>query len=109
MPDVFDRFFFGKRQPIIMSSSSYLLLIVYFGVDEFITIADNLAEIEATFESIEEGSGAVLHKFITEARATDIAIKDLVYRPGVSPLELVTVETTKKIGQFFISRDVHKV
>jgi phytoene desaturase len=28
------------------------------------------------------------------------AIKDLVYRPGVSPLELVTVETTKKIGQF---------
>jgi phytoene desaturase len=37
---------------------------VYFGVDEFITIADNLAEIEATFESIEEGSGAVLHKFI---------------------------------------------
>jgi phytoene desaturase len=41
---------------------------VYFGVDEFITIADNLAEIEATFESIEEGSGAVLHKFITEAK-----------------------------------------
>jgi phytoene desaturase len=72
MPDVFDRFFFGKRQPIIMSSSSYLLLIEYFGVDEFITIADNLAEIEATFESIEEGSGAVLHKFITEARATMI-------------------------------------
>jgi hypothetical protein len=31
MPDVFDRFFadFGKRQPIIMSSSSYLLLIEY--------------------------------------------------------------------------------
>jgi phytoene dehydrogenase-like protein len=30
MPDVFDRFFadFGRRQPIIMSSSSYLLLIV---------------------------------------------------------------------------------
>jgi phytoene desaturase len=46
-------------------------------------------------------SGAVLHKFITEAKSNyDIAIKDLVYRPGVSPLELVTVETTKKIGQF---------
>jgi phytoene desaturase len=62
MPDVFDRFLLTlvRRQPIIMSSSSYLLLIEsYFGVDEFITIADNLAEIEATFESIEEGSGAV--------------------------------------------------
>jgi phytoene desaturase len=45
--------------------------LVYFGVDEFITIADNLAEIEATFESIEEGA-AVLHKFITEAKATMI-------------------------------------
>jgi phytoene desaturase len=42
-----------------------------------------------------------LHKFITEAKSNyDIAYKDLVYRPGVSPLELVTVETTKKIGQF---------
>jgi phytoene desaturase len=40
----------------------------------------------------------------------DIAIKDLVYRPGVSPLELITVETAKKVGQFFsnISRDVRK-
>jgi phytoene desaturase len=39
-----------------------------------------LAEIEATFESIEKGSGKVLNKFITEAKSNyDIAIKDLVY------------------------------
>ena len=40
----------------------------------------------------------------------DIAIKDLVYRPGVSPLELVTTKTAQKVGQFFsnISRDVRK-
>jgi phytoene desaturase len=33
-----------------------------------------------------------------------------VYRPGVSPLELITLETTKKLGQFFstISRDVRR-
>jgi phytoene desaturase len=67
MPDVFDSLLTLVRQLIIMSSSSYLPYRVYFGVDEFITIADNLA-IEATFESIEEGSGAVLHKFITEAK-----------------------------------------
>jgi phytoene desaturase len=46
---------------------------VYFGVDEFIAIADNLAEIEAT-EAIEEGSGNVLHKFITEAKAIMILL-----------------------------------
>ena len=40
----------------------------------------------------------------------DIAIKDLVYRPGVSPMELITVETAMKVGQFFgnISKNVRK-
>ncbi|MBC5841268.1 phytoene desaturase [Flavobacterium sp. F-380] len=114
MPDVFDRFFadFGKKTTdyyeLIKLSPAYR---VYFGVDEFIAIADNLREIEATFEKIEKGSGAVLHDFMMEAQSNyNIAIKDLVYRPGVSPLELVTVETAKKVGEFFsnISRDVRK-
>jgi phytoene desaturase len=68
-----------------------------------------LPEIIQTFESIEKGSGKVLEKFMAEAKSNyDIAIKDLVYRPGVSPLELVTIETAKKVGQFFsnISREV---
>ena len=114
MPDVFDRFFadFGKK------TSDYYELIklkpayrVYYGIDDFIAIADNLGEIEATFEAIEKGSGKVLHEFILEAKSNyDIAIKDLVYRPGISPLELVTLETAKKVGQFFsnISKDVRK-
>ncbi|MBU0939886.1 MAG: phytoene desaturase [Bacteroidetes bacterium] len=114
IPDVFDRFFadFGKKTTdyyeLIKLSPAYR---VYFGVDEFIAIADNLREIEATFEKIEKGSGAVLHDFMMEAQSNyNIAIKDLVYRPGVSPLELVTVETAKKVGEFFsnISRDVRK-
>jgi phytoene desaturase len=57
--------------------------------------------LKPTFESIEKGSGKVLNKFITEAKSNYDIVKDLVYRPGVSPLELVTVETTKKVGQFF--------
>jgi phytoene desaturase len=114
MPDVFERFFadFGKKTTdyyeLIKLSPAYR---VYFGIDEFIAIADNLPEIVATFESIEKGSGIVLEKFMLEAQSNYyIAIKDLVYRPGVSPLELITVETAKKVGQFFsnISRDVRK-
>jgi phytoene desaturase len=114
MPDVFERFFadFGKKTTdyyeLIKLSPAYR---VYFGIDEFIAIADNLPEIVTTFESIEKGSGIVLEKFMLEAQSNyDIAIKDLVYRPGVSPLELITVETAKKVGQFFsnISRDVRK-
>ena len=40
----------------------------------------------------------------------EIAIKDLVYRPGVSIVELITPATAKKINQFFstISKEVRK-
>ncbi|OAB28834.1 phytoene desaturase [Flavobacterium fryxellicola] len=114
MPDVFDRFFadFNKKTTdyyeLIKLSPAYR---VYYGVDDFITIADNLADITLAFEAIEKGSGALLSDFMAEAKTNyDIAIKDLVYRPGVSPLELVTVETAMKVGQFFsnISKDVRK-
>ena len=114
MPDVFDRFFadFGKKTSdyyeLIKLSPAYR---VYYGVDEFIAIADNLPEIEATFEKIEKGSGKILHNFMMEAQSNyNIAIKELVYRPGVSPLELVTLETAAKVGQFFsnISKDIRK-
>ncbi len=114
MPDVFESFFadFGKK------SSDYYELIklnpayrVYYGINDFISIADNLKAIIENFESIEKGSGIILEKFMFEAKNNyDIAIKDLVYRPGVSPLELITPQTILKVSQFFsnISRDVRK-
>jgi phytoene desaturase len=114
MPDVFERFFadFGKKTTdyyeLIKLSPAYR---VYYGINDFITIADNLEEIIETFESIEKGSGKLLQEFMAKAKSNyDIAIKDLVYRPGVSPLELITVETAMKVGQFFsnISKDVRK-
>ncbi|RAR47105.1 phytoene desaturase family protein [Flavobacterium lacus] len=114
MPDVFERFFndFDKKPSdyydLIKLSPAYQ---VYFGIRDFVTIADNLPDIVKTFENIESGSGAVLEKFMSEAKSNyDIAIKDLVYRPGVSPLELITTETALKVGQFFsnISKEVRK-
>jgi len=114
MPDVFDRFFndFGKKTSdyyqIKKLSPAYL---VYFGIKDFVSIADNLDEIIKTFESIEEGSGLKLKKFMDRARSNyEIAIKNLVYRPGESLLELVTPQTAMKVGEFLsnISRDVRK-
>ena len=105
MPDVFERFFsdFGK-----VPSDFYELeklnpaYIVYFGIDDYITIEDTLEKISEAFEKEEPGSSAKLKKFMASAMDNyNIAIKDLVYRPGVSPLELVTVTTLRKIGQFF--------
>jgi len=114
MPDVFERFFadFGKKPAdyydLIKLSPAYQ---VYFGINEFVTISDNLPEIIRTFEGIERGSGGQLAHFMKEAQSNyNIAIKDLVYRPGVSPLELVTVETAMKVNQFFgnISKDIRR-
>lgn len=114
MPDVFERFFadFGKKLSDYYSlkklSPAYS---VYFDKLDFITIADNLTEIKQAFENIEAGSGKALEDFISEAKSNyDIAIKDLVYRPGESPLELVTPQTMLKAGQFFgnISKDIRK-
>ncbi len=114
MPDVFERFFndFNKKPSdyyeLIKLSPAYS---VYFGNNDYITIEDTLEKICAAFEKEEQGSSIKLKKFIAQAQDNyNIAIKDLVYRPGVSPLELVTPATAKKIGQFFstISKDVRK-
>lgn len=114
MPDVFERFFgdFGK------TPSDYYQLKklnpayrVYFGENDFITIEDTLEKISSAFEKEEPGSAKKLQKFIKQALDNyNIAIKDLVYRPGVSPLELVTTKTMKKVGQFFstISKEVRQ-
>ncbi|NQX78595.1 oleate hydratase, partial [Gilvibacter sp.] len=112
MPDVFERFFadFNKKPEdfyeLIKLNPAYS---VCFGEMDFITIEDSLEKICKTFEKEEPGSAAKLEKFMTKAKSNyDIAIKDLVYRPGVSPLELVTPVTMRKIGQFFstIAKDV---
>ncbi|RLJ64237.1 phytoene desaturase [Lacinutrix venerupis] len=114
MPDVFERFFndFNKKP------SDYYELeklnpaySVYFDKDDYITIEDTLEKIYLAFEKEEPGSSKKLKKFIDNAQNNyEVAIKDLVYRPGVSPLELVTPVTIKKIHQFLstIKRDVRK-
>ncbi|PKD20459.1 phytoene dehydrogenase [Salegentibacter salinarum] len=114
MPDVFERFFadFGKQPSdyyeLKKLSPAYK---VFFGKNDSITIEDSLEKICAAFETEEPGSSKKLKQFIEEAKNNyDIAIKDLVYRPGVSPLELITPTTAGKIGQFFstISKEVRK-
>lgn len=114
MPDVFERFFadFGK-----LPSDYYQLeklnpaYSVYFAKDDAITIADTLSKICDTFEKEEPGSSLKLKKFIANAQHNyDVAIKNLVYRPGVTPFELITPVTIKKLDQFFstIKKDVRK-
>lgn len=114
MPDVFERFFkdFGKKP------SDYYILDklspgyeVYYGENDSITISDKLEDIYKMFEDEETGSSKHLKTFLDSAKSNyNTAIKDLVYKPGISPLELVTTTTVTRVSQFFstIRKQVRK-
>lgn len=105
MPDVFEKFFadFGKKP------SDYYQLEklnpayeVYFDDLDSIKIPDNLPDILTVFEKEETGSSKHLESFLDNAKHNyDVAIKDLVYRPGISITELITPVTIRKANQFF--------
>lgn len=107
MPDVFEKFFadFNKKP------SDYYNLEklnpayeVYFDSLDSVKIPDNATDIATVFENEEKGSARHLNEFLKGAKFNyDVAIKDLVYRPGVSFTELITPVTIKKVNQFFTS------
>ena len=105
MPDVFEKFFadFNKKP-----SDFYQLeklnpaYEVYFDTLDSVSIPDNLPEILNIFEDQESGSGKHLSNFLASAKMNyEVAIKDLVYRPGISITELITPITIQKANQFF--------
>ena len=114
MPDVFERFFadFGKKP------SDYYILDklnpgyeVYFDKNDSVKISSELKEIYQLFENEEKGSSKHLKSFLDSAKSNyETAIKDLVYKPGISPLELVNTKTITRVTQFFstIKKQVRK-
>ena len=104
MPDVFERFF----QDFDKKPSDYYHLErlgpayrVYFDKEDFIDISDDLEEIKQTFEEVEPNASKALSQFLKKAEKNyDVAIKDLVYQPGLSPLELVSKDTILEVPQF---------
>jgi phytoene desaturase len=105
MPDVFEKFFndFDKKpEDYYQLDKLDPAYQVYFSELESIIISGKLNEIFEAFEKEEKGSSKYLKKFLDSAKFNyDAAIKDLVYKPGVSPLELITPVTIKKVNQFF--------
>ncbi len=113
MPDIFDKFFkdFGKDVSDFYDLEKLNPAYQVWFQDEIVTIGDTLDKIAVEFERIEPGSSPALKKFIKKAGVNyDIAINDVVNKPGISPFELVTPETAVRVDQFFrtISDDVRK-
>ena len=114
MPDVFESYFndFGKKV------SDYYKLEklnpayeVYFNTLDSVKIGDSLEKICKEFDKIEPGSGVVLKTFMEKAeKHYEIAVKDMVYKPGISPLELVNKKTIVRLKYFLtnIKKEVEK-
>ena len=113
MPDIFDKFFgdFDKKTSDYYQLDKLDPAYKIFFADDVLTVGDSLEKICAEFERIEQGSSKQLKKFIAKAQDNyDIAINDVVLRPGLSPFELVTKDTVTRVGQFFktITQEVKK-
>lgn len=109
MPDVFERFFSDfDRKPSDFYNLRRLgpAYRVYFGENDFVDISDSIVEIRAVFDAVEPGSSKKLDSFLKKAgKNYDVAIKDLVYKPGLSIFELVSRKTIFELPQFL--RTIH--
>ena len=115
MPEIFESFYneFGKT-----TSDLYKLerldpgYQVVFGENESIHIGDSLEKIYDVFEKEESGSSYKLKRFMSSSKENyEIAVTDMLDKmPGISPLELVTPQTIRKIKYFLsnIKKDVYK-
>ena len=115
MPDVFEKYFrdFGKDvkdyYELIRLDPAYK---VFFNNNETISIPGSFEKILNTFENIEEGSSLKLKKFIREAEINySIAMSGIVYKPGFSIFELITLQTVKRVKYFIttIKSEVSKL
>jgi phytoene desaturase len=113
MPDVFERFFNDfEKKPADYYELEKLnpAYEVYYNPGDSIKISSKIDEIYSLFEQEEKGSSVQLKKFLAQAKSNyEVAVKDLVYRPGVSPLELISPKTITKLNQLFfdIRKQVH--
>lgn len=114
MPDVFEKFFndFSKKPSDFYQLEKLAPAYqVYFNKLESLIISDNIEDIYQVFEKEEKGSSNYLKKFLKSAKFNyEVAINDLVYKPGESITELITFTTIKKANQFFqsISNEIRK-
>ena len=99
MPDVFDRFFkdfgyqandFYKLKQLDPSFS------VIFGQDDVVDVPSNFEALCDVFENIETGSSNTLKTFLKDASFKyKVGIEKLVYKPGLSLLELMDTDLVK--------------
>lgn len=111
MPDVFDDYFnrFGHETSefyeLVRLDPSYT---VVFDKDNFINVPASFTALQFLFDSIEEGSGEKLELFLQQAAYKyKVGMKDLVFRPGRSVTEFLSVKLLLDILRMDIFKSFH--
>lgn len=113
MPDVFERFFgqFGKKvedyYTLVRLNPSYQVI---YDKNEQWNIPSSVAELGNFLEKIEQGAAHKLKLFLEEAAVKyEVGIKDLVFKPGRSLTEFMTLDFFKGLMKLdlFTSHSAH--
>jgi len=113
MPDIFEGFFkkFDKKP-----SDYYDLkklnpgFQIIFDTNHKIKINSDFYDVVDLFESYEKGAGDKLEKFINDAEIKyNLAMKSLIYQPGVSIIELFKIDIFKNLGKMSIFSSYRKL
>jgi len=113
MPDIFEDFFnkFDKN------TSDYYNLIkldpgfqIIFDINHAIKINSSFSDVLNLFESYEKGAGDKLKKFIDDAEIKyNLAVKCLMYQPGVSFFELFQKDVIKNLRKMSLFSSYRKL
>ena len=106
MPDVFESFFkqFNKvaadYYELERLDPSYR---IFYSSDDRIDIPAGIPALCRLFERLEPGSSTYLKRFIEEGKYKyDVGIRDLVYKPGLSLIELIDANLLKGIFKLHV-------
>ena len=82
---------------------------VYFENEEYFDVPENYEKLKSSFEDIESGSSYALDKFLKEAKKKyEIAVKNFIYKPSLSPLEYIRLDLIKHLGRLSIFKPISK-
>ncbi len=111
MPDVFERFFneFGKKVSDYYSLDRLDPSYRIYWQDGEMNVPANYIELKNLFESIEQGSGVQLDKFLAEADYKyQVGINKLVHKPGQSITEFLDWDVIKGVFKLDVFTNMKK-
>jgi phytoene desaturase len=111
MPDVFERFFnqFGKKVSDYYTLERLDPSYKIYWQDEEMNLPANYNELKILFETIEQGSGEKLDKFLEEAEYKyEVGINKLVHKPGQSITEFLDWDVIKGVFKLDVFANMKK-